>query len=313
MPRVIETATEESISLADLVESLESGDFDPRDEDNFASWGEALKKLANNRNFLADLVVDELKDRCRSQLRDNQYSSQVILLHSASSRFVMRANFWPAMEDSVVRNSGTSPFFYGVAHDHNFSFLTVGYLGPGYWSEYYDYDYEQVTGYPGEKVDLRFVEKSRLEPGKVMLYRAHRDVHNQLAADSMSVSLNIIGSTATNQFQDQYRFDPETSTIDAIINRISIEPLLALSAHFGGGDGLDLLDSFAAGHPSDRIRFLALQARAAAAGSVDDRIALYEQAARSGNRYVSACATVEAAKLERGRAWLEGQLLAPAA
>jgi hypothetical protein len=307
MPRVIPASTEQSITLDDLVDSLKSGDFDPRDEDNFASWGEALKKLANNRGFLADLVVAELKDRCRSQLRDNQYSSQVILLHSASEKFILRANFWPAMEDSVIRNSGSSPFFYGVAHDHNFSFLTVGYLGPGYWSEYYEYDYDQVTGFPGEKVDLRFIEKSRLEPGKVMLYRAHRDVHNQLAADSMSVSLNIIGATATNPFEDQYRFDVENSTIDSIINRISIEPLLALSAHFGGEEGIDLLDRFAASHPSDRIRFLSLQARAAAAGGVDDRIALYEQASHRGNRYVSACAAVEAAKLERGRAWLEGQ------
>ena len=43
----------------------------------------------------------------------------------------------------MFKASGISPFFYHVPHDHNFSFLTVGYLGPGYWSEYYEYDYER--------------------------------------------------------------------------------------------------------------------------------------------------------------------------
>src|SRR3546814_33924 len=84
----------------------------------------------------------------------------------------------------MVRDSGTDPFFYGKAHDHNFSFLTVGYMGPGYWSEYYEYDYANVAGYVGEKVNLRYIEKSKLDEGKVMLYRIHRDVHLQLPARS---------------------------------------------------------------------------------------------------------------------------------
>ena len=111
-----------------------------------------LKQLANNRNFLADLMVAELKQRCEGQVRDNQYSAQVIMLHSASKNFIVRANFWPALKDSVIRHSGTDPFFYGVPHDHNFSFLTVGYFGPGYWSDYYEYEYDEVVGYPGEEV-----------------------------------------------------------------------------------------------------------------------------------------------------------------
>ena len=146
MPRVIDAPTEERIELAELVELLETGGFDSQDEDNFASWGPELKKLANDRNFLADLMIAELKQRCEGQVRDNQYSAQVIMLHDSSRRFIIRANFWPALKDSVIRHSGTDPFFYGVPHDHNFSFLTVGYLGPGYWSDYYEYDYGEVVG-----------------------------------------------------------------------------------------------------------------------------------------------------------------------
>ena len=62
---------------------------------------------------------------------------------------------------------------------------------------------------PARTVDLRFVEKSRLEQGKVMLYRAHRDVHLQLPADEMSVSINIVETSHSSVFRDQYRFDVE--------------------------------------------------------------------------------------------------------
>ena len=85
-----------------------------------------LKKLSNNRSFLTDLVIAELEARCANQVRDNQYSAQVFMLHSGQDYFV-RANFWPAMTDSVVKRSGPGPFLYHVAHDHSFSFLTVGH------------------------------------------------------------------------------------------------------------------------------------------------------------------------------------------
>lgn len=313
MPRVIDCPTEEKIELAELVELLETGDFDPNDEDNFASWGEKLKQLANDRHFLADMMIAELKQRCDGQVRDNQYSAQVVMLHGRSSKFIMRANFWPALKDSVVRHSGTDPFFYHVPHDHNFSFLTVGYLGPGYWSDYYEYDYGDVVGYPGEPVDLKFVEKTRLEQGKVMLYRAHKDIHLQLPADEMSVSLNIVETSHSSAFRDQYRFNLATSTIDGIMTRMSLEPMLALAAHFGGEEGMDLLANFAAGHPSDRIRWCALRARAAAEPTLDARIAVYEQGARSDSRLVSAMAAREAAKIARGRDWIDGAPLRPIA
>src|SRR5690606_6721925 len=131
------------------------------DEDSFAAMGPLLKGLAANRDFLAEIAVAELKDRCGRQSRENDYGSQVIMLHRASEKYFIRANFWPSPRDSLFKSSGASPFFYGVPHDHNFSFLTVGYLGPGYWSEYYEYDYDKVVGVPGEQVDLRFVEKSK--------------------------------------------------------------------------------------------------------------------------------------------------------
>ena len=103
MPRVIPTAETETIELGHLVELLEAGRFDPEDEDCFASFGPALRKLANNRTFLTDMVVEELKHRCHNQTRDNQYSPQVIMLHGRGRNFAIRANFWPASTTASSR------------------------------------------------------------------------------------------------------------------------------------------------------------------------------------------------------------------
>jgi hypothetical protein len=304
VPRVIATQETDQIELPDLIEMLETGRFDARDEDCFADWGHALKKLANNRQFLGDIVVSELKARCANQVRDNQFSPQVILLHSGND-FYVRANFWPAMTDSVVVNSGSSPFFYGLAHDHNFSFLTAGYMGPGYWSEYYEFDYDKVDGYTGEQIDLRFVEKTKLDLGKVMLYRAHKDVHLQLPAEEMSISLNIVETSHAIPFRNQYKFDVKSGRIDGLVGGVALEQLLAISAHIGGEGGADVIEHYAARHPNDRVRFASLKAQASVLADPDDRIALYEAAERRDNPFIAAMARREIASLERARDWID--------
>jgi hypothetical protein len=306
MARVIPTEETGRIELAELVEALNRESFDPADEEGFAAMAPMLKRLANNRDFLAQIAVAELKDRCTRQSLENRYSAQVIMLHRASEKYFIRANFWPSERDSVLRNSGTSPFFYHVPHDHNFSFLTVGYLGPGYWSEYYEYDFDEVVGLPGEKVDLRFVEKSRLDPGKVMLYRAHLDIHNQLPADDMSVSVNIMEASNRLPFINQYRFDVAKCEIAGILTRTATEALLALAANHDGGNARDLVESFAAGHPCDRIRFAAIRELAESADDFDAAAETLARGAGSANALVAGMSRIELARLEANRGWIEG-------
>jgi hypothetical protein len=306
MARVIACDTSETIGLGDLVEVLNQDSFDPGDEESFAAVAPWLRRLANNREFLADLAIAELKDRCGRQSLENRYSSQVIMLHRASEKFFIRANFWPSPRDSVFRASAISPFFYHVPHDHNFSFLTVGYLGPGYWSEYYEYDYERVIGLPGEKVDLRFIEKARLDQGKVMLYRAHRDVHDQLPADEMSVSVNIMEASSRLPFLSQYRFDVKNCEVAGILTRSSSEALLALAANHDGGNARDLVESFAARHPCDRIRFAALRELAWSAPNVDSGLETLARGAATADAFVAAMSARELARLQASRGWIHG-------
>jgi len=305
VPRIIPCADEAPLELADVIAALNDPRFDPADEDSFAAAAPLLKGLAGNRRFLADIATAELKERCARQGIENRYSSQVIMLHRASEKYFIRANFWQSPRDSLFKASGTSPFFYHVPHDHNFSFLTVGYLGPGYWSEYYEYDYEDVVGIPGEKVDLRFVEKAKLDPGKVMLYRKHRDVHNQLPADEFSVSINVMEASPDLPFFSQYRFDVKTCEIAGILTRTSSEALLAIAANHGGGNGRDLVESFAERHPCDRIRFAALRELAAAEGDIDKGLQILARGEASADPFVARMSAHERARIQAHRGWIE--------
>lgn len=305
MPRLIEGEADSPIELGELVEALETRGFDPEDEDSLAGFAPDLRRLAANRRFLGDLMIEELKQSCAGQVARNHYGAQVMLLHGASRKFMLRANFWPAAADSAVVSSGERAFFYGVPHDHNFSFLTVGYVGPGYWSDYYEYDYGRTAGFVGEEVDLRFVERSRLSEGRMLLYRRHRDVHNQLPPDSLSVSLNVIALSDASDFRDQYGFDLEQRRISAILNRNGLETLVALAAGLGGDNGRDLIDDFARTHPSDRIRFAACRAKAQALPGPEERAALYDRVAASSDGFVRAMAEREARRIRAARPWYE--------
>ena len=262
MPRVIELADDGVLSLDECVERISQRGFDPGDEDSLLEAARDLRRLGNDRRFLGDILIDELKRRDQPDVVANAYGPQTIMLSQPSGEFFLRANIWPAPGEHVLRASGEAPFYFDVPHDHNFSFLTLGYFGPGYWSDYYEYDFEDVAGYRGEAVDLRFIERSRLSEGRLMLYRAHRDVHVQHAADALSVSLNVMHMAPHQGWFDQYRFDVKDKRIAGILNSGSAEVMLRVAVGLGLAEALDLAEDFGRRHPSDRMRLAGWEALA---------------------------------------------------
>lgn len=219
MPRIIEVTDPQSCGLAEATDALAATGFHPEDEGSLAHAALWLRRLGNNRAFLGDLFVAELAARHREDNGENAYGPQAFMLSSPGvSNFFLRANIWPSADEHMLRAGGGASFVYDLPHDHNFHFLTLGYFGPGYWSDYYEYDHEEVAGWRGEQVDLRFVERARLEEGKVMLYRAHCDVHRQLPPDALSVSLNIMHTSGAQAWLDQYSFDVEQSRVSRIVS-----------------------------------------------------------------------------------------------
>lgn len=286
MPRVIDCRDDGVHDVAACLDTLGDGGFDPADEASLAGAALALRRLANNRDFLGDLLIAQLGQRHRDTGESSAYGAQAIVLSRPRGGCFLRANIWPSERDACFRASGARTFVYGVPHDHNFSFLTAGYLGPGYVSDYYEYDYEAAAGYVGERPGLRFAGRSALSQGSLMLYRAHRDVHSQLPAESLSVSLNIMRIHPAEGWFDQYGFDLDSGAITGIINPTATETFLRCAVALGGEEAIDLAHRFGTRHPSDRLRLAAFEARALL-GDAGQADALWREAELSGSRMLA--------------------------
>lgn len=267
MPSLIDPPAGAALDLEEVAARLDERGVDLADEASIAHCTALLEGLRRNPDFLAAQVIAALKASYADQLALNRYSAQVFLLHRSPRGFYLRANMWPSERDAAFAASGPAAFSYGVPHDHNFHFLTAGYFGPGYISDYYDYDPETVDGRVGEPLNLKFVERSQLGEGKLMLYRAHRDIHSQLPPESLSISLNIMDEGEHVPWRDQYIVDLEADaerwgTIAKRPTLTSSEMLLRCAVHLTE-DGKDIAEQFAKAHPVPRVRANAIAALAA--------------------------------------------------
>lgn len=275
MPRLIDPPAGPAYDLEEVAARLDESGVDLADEASLARCAALLAGLQRNRDFLADRVIAELKASYRDQLETNRYSAQVFLLHRSPRGYFLRANLWPAERDAAYSASGPAAFAYGLPHDHNFHFLTTGYWGPGYISDYYDYDPEAADGRLGEALNLRFVERSTLDEGKLMLYRAHRDIHSQRPPERLSVSLNIMDEGEHIPWRDQYIVDLEAGTIARRPTLTPAEMLLRCAVHLTE-NGKDIAEQFARAHPVPRVRANAIAALAAVAEG-EGRTAMLER------------------------------------
>lgn len=303
MPLVIDNPSEVSCTLPECIEALSELGFDADDPVGTATTALWLRRLANNRAFLGDLLVDRLAGRAGEGI-DSGYGPQAIVLsrptaNRANAAF-LRAAIWPSPADHVFQTSGAGSFVYGAAHDHNFDFLTVGYCGPGYASDYYEYDYEAVAGYPGEDAGLRFTGRATLCPGKLMLYRRHVDVHSQHPPASLSVSLNVMRVDPAQGWFDQYGFDLETGTVARWLNANASEAFLRVAVASGSAGAWDYAERVGACHPSDRLRLASFEARAGRCDNPAEADALWRAGELSGSRMVAGAARARRASLERG-------------
>jgi len=286
MPRVIDYCDDTACSLGDCLAALDKEGFKPYEEESLQHAAKWLRRLGNDRSFLGDMMLKELKQGAKAAEEASSYGAQVAMLSPLGKEFFLRANFWPSADEHMFRASGSSAFAYELPHDHNFDFLTVGYFGPGYSSDYYEYDYDKVAGGIGEKAGLRFVERSTLDPGKLMHYRAHRDVHSQLPPQSLSVSINIMHAGGAQGWLDQYRFDVEKDEISGVISPGGSEIFLRVAVGLGCEEARDLAEDFSREHPSDRMRLTALEAQA---GVLDMAACdeLWRKAETSGSRLIA--------------------------
>jgi len=142
----------------------------------------------------------------------------------------------------------------------------VGYSGPGYETDIYEYDYDAVEGYAGEAVDIRFLEKVRFSAGMAMYYRASQDLHIQYPPAEMTITLNLMLAPPELRLREQYEFDLSTKTIARLPTELEASrrvSFVELSARLGDGNTAQLLEDLARQHPCRRTRLTAWQALAA--------------------------------------------------
>ncbi|MDB5977323.1 MAG: hypothetical protein JWR07_4083 [Nevskia sp.] len=283
MALVLQVDNSKIATLGDFVEFVRSG-VDLTDTDSIASAAPMLRSLANDHTLVVDHLNRLVKERFRKQAVP---SAQVVVL-AAAPGFYVRANIWPSNADVAAGRVYQDQFAYNVAHDHNYNFLTVGYYGPGYVTDLYEYDFEKIEGFPGEKVDLRFVETLHFKTGMVMLYRASKDVHLQHPPNDLSLTLNLLVAPDTVRLRDQYYFDLEKSTLLNFPNELNSSmrgSLLRIAAQLGDGNTEELLHDLAARHPCRRTRLAAYEALVQMRPTAANR--LWELAAADPEPYVA--------------------------
>jgi hypothetical protein len=254
MAITFENNTKEQISFDEFVLKV-TNTIKKNDVASLVDCVELLQMLSNNETFLIDYLNAGLKNYETFQ-EENKYNSDIFILHR-HPLFFIRCVVWNGTTlDADPLNKHEDIYHTLRAHDHNFSFLTVGYLNDGYLTDIWEYDNEAITGYIGEKVDLHFLERTDLPKGKTMLYRASKDIHAQHPPKQQSVSLNIMFNDIHSLTKEQYYFDVERGVIDSHVSVSSSgrHLILELAKLFGNNQTFDLVDNIAKKHPSPYVR-----------------------------------------------------------
>ena len=257
MALTLSIETDQSLELEDYTELVDRK-LDRDDFDSLVESAVLLKKLANNRRILIEHVNQRLCDHTNSSAKDVGDTSFCL---ARRKQIRVRANVWvPPTEMPMSRKWQANISAYLTPHDHSFSFVTVGYLGTGYETTIFEYDRSRTAGKCGETVSLQFLEKTRLTQGKVMVYRANKDVHFQAHPQDFSISLNLV--VFPREFRDQYMFDINRSIITsrAMDFRGMQSLMCTLAGALGDGSTMNVLEKVARRNCDEEVRASAFTA-----------------------------------------------------
>ena len=292
MPESLYPQTSTAISLQEFIDfidgnpiisALKHSEYKP---EYFSIIGEKLAQLALNQHFLTDILIEELKQFETFQMA-NDFKPSTIMLHKHAD-YTIRAVIWMPLSEQYP----AEVFSYFEPHDHNFDFFTVGYFGPGYTTKLFQYDYEQVKGFPGEEVTIKHLGETNLTQGKVMYYYASKDAHIQYPPQSMTVSLNLILPKIVPAHRRQYEFElfennDKAKLIMGNIDRLAQQrTLIETATRIGNTESMNIIRKIALTHNNEQLRAIAWQAlfESGTATAADKQLALQDS-----SEHVHAC------------------------
>jgi hypothetical protein len=243
---------DKAFSLAEYIEFVRSN-IDTSDFDSMCDNSWSLRALANDRAFLLDVYHQELKRWWSDADRQTMFHTQSMFLH-VDRKFALRSNIWPPLTKEFEGDEGI--YAYGVPHNHNYHFSTVGYFGPGYPTRLCRCE-TPPYGYVGEKVNLTKFRMETLAPGTVMVYEAFRDVHVQAAPQAFSVTINLLSLDPKMDTQPQCIIDMDRGKVLGSVGTPVSRRLFAVSLlrYLNDDTSIELLSALAT---SDCVRTGAL-------------------------------------------------------
>lgn len=294
MAVTIDIASADAISLDEYTDYVEHN-VDLKDLDSICASAFMFKRLLNNKRLLTDVLNAELLNWRKFQ-KANAYSGQTFLLVNRSD-FLVRANIWVPPSFPGASDDKDNIFSYRVPHDHNFTFMTGGYFGSGYETTIYEYDGAKVAGIPGEPVQMNFLEHTSLPQGKIMVYRASQDIHNQEHPAEFSVSLNLLVAPPNPPYQ--YLFDLESRKITNYIHYGAAcrEAFCDMACHFNDAETVSLLEEISSRHSDPHLRAASLVTLATL--QPDSAVGMFRAALRDKDDTVRQTALRKLSTLER--------------
>ncbi|MCJ2178562.1 transposase [Novosphingobium album (ex Hu et al. 2023)] len=303
MATTIEVRDPTPASLDECIAELNAWGFDPAEDTSLSHAANWLKRLGNNPDFLGDALIAMLTRsgpaRADMPLPQGSGTNRVLLARPQRGNFILAADLWPSSADHVLRASAPAALGYGIVHNHNVDFLTLGYFGPGYEVDDYTCDPDTLSGWKGERVLLRPCHRYRLEPGRMVHYRRIRDVRSLQPPASLSVSLTLSHVHGAQSWDSHCIFEPVKGSkagfcVTKVLGHGPSETFLRLAVALGGDEAADLAYRFGREHPSDRMRLTAWRALAGAAPDDHARDTVWREAEMSGS-----LAVAEVAKRQR--------------
>lgn len=298
MPLIIDTFDAAPICDRELAERFREARIEPGDDEALLAAAPLLAGLYRNRDFLKRRLHEQL-ELCLNANPQITATSQTLNLGDLGDGHYLRMVFWPCPDDEFYARCDNSVFYYGKLHDHNFSFLTVGYDGPGYESDYYEIHQDTSCWHPGATVDLKPVGRKRLAEGQLMFYRRHVDVHSQLPPSANSITINIMSPSSRGPKGSQFIFNESADRVDQVMQS-RFNPIILDMALCIQDDAVhERIEDIATRHPDDYVRYYAFKVLAARSGDGHWGERFVERAERSGSMMLRGWAGDYARKMFR--------------
>lgn len=262
---VFDTPPASSVDAHELLDRAKR-EVDRRDPQTLMALAEPLYCLAQDKSLLQKYINLGLAQWQKGLL--HFYSSQSCQIASLGG-FGIRINLWPLLPSDPRRRAILADVLsYFDFHDHNFSFITANYSGPGYETELYSYQRGEIAGYPGEKIKLDYQGRHCLDDKTVMLYEEFCDVHSQLPPAAPSASINLMMTTEFSGLTNQHFFDPHVGRITGYVGSFSHKRVNAIgfARHFHDDETMTLLEQILETHECSRTRVEAAQVLVALCG-----------------------------------------------